>query len=117
MKDESSFNPTQDPNGNDGEVIALLQDLQRRVLFLERKIDLLIGHLQDRPCREASPDRMFRKGPYGSTNAAGRPRRHGGEERQGPKKTDPDHTPFYERRPRGRKKGAAKKRLSSRRRE
>ena len=113
MKDESSVNLPQDPDGNDSDVVSLLQALQQRVLFLERKIDLLSGQLQERPRREAPPDRPFHKRPYyGSTNAAERPHRHGGEDRHGPKKTGPARAPFYERRPHGRKPGPAKKRLS-----
>ena len=44
MKEESTINPSAVPDETDADVVSLLKKMQQQLLFLERKIDLLISN-------------------------------------------------------------------------
>jgi hypothetical protein len=76
--------------------------MQKQLLFLEKKIDLLISQSKERSSVEhASPDRPFRKKPFSKPfRSFENTSRHGKEERgNGPRERDSARGHFYEHRP------------------
>lgn len=62
MNEESSINPSAVSEDSDTDVVSLLKRIQQQVLFLEKKIDLLIGQSQGKSSgAKSSPDRPFQK--------------------------------------------------------
>jgi hypothetical protein len=102
MKEESSINLAAASDESDDDVVSLLKKLQQQVLFLERKIDMLISQSKERPSREqTSPDRPFRKRPFSKPfRSFDHPQRHGkGEYGRSSGDRDSAQPRFYERRP------------------
>ena len=102
MNEESSINPSAVPEESDTDVVSLLKRMQKQLLFLERKIDLLISQSQGRPSGErASPDRLFRKRSFPkSFHSFDHPQHQGkGEHGRSPRERDSAPGHFYERRP------------------
>ena len=108
MKEESSINPASVPDEPDTDVVSLLKRMQQQLLFLERKIDLLISQSQEKPSGEkASPDRHFRKKPFSKPfRPFDHPQHHGrGGHGRSPRESDSPQGHFYERRPREKSRG------------
>ena len=120
MKEESSNNPSAVPDESNTDVVSLLKRMQQQLLFLERKIDLLISQSKERPSGEkASPDRPFRKRSFSKPfRSFDHPQRHGkGEHGHSPRERDTAQGHFYEHRPhkKGRGPGPGKKPFSFKR--
>jgi hypothetical protein len=102
MNEESSVNPTTAQDPSDTEVVSLLKKVQQQLLFLEKKVDLLISQSQEKPSGErAFPERSFRKRSYSKPyRSFDQPARHGkGEHGNSPRDRDSAPGHFYERRP------------------
>jgi hypothetical protein len=110
MKEESSINPSavrdesesESESESETDVASLLKRMQQQLLFLERKIDLLISQSHERPSRErSSPDRPFPKRPFSKPfRSFDHTQRHGkGEHGHSPRERDSVQGHFYERRP------------------
>jgi hypothetical protein len=102
MKEESSINLSAAPDESDTDVVSLLKKIQQQVLYLERKIDMLISQSKERPSRETgSADRPFRKKPFSKPfRSFDHPQRHGkGEYGRSSGERDSAQGRFYERRP------------------
>jgi hypothetical protein len=117
MKEESNVNPSEVPDKSDTDVASLLKGMQQQLLFLEKKLDLLISQSQGKPSGErASPDRSFRKRPFSKPfRSFDHPQRHGqGERGHNPRERDSAPGHFYERRPgeKGRSPSPRKKSFS-----
>jgi hypothetical protein len=115
MKEESNVNPSAVPDGSDTDVVSLLSKMQQQLLFLERKIDLLISQSQGRPSGEkTSPDRPFRKRPFSKPfRSFDHPQRHGkGEYGHSPRERDSAQGHFYEHRPREKGRGPSPRKKS-----
>jgi hypothetical protein len=108
MNEESSITPSAVPDEPDTDVVSLLKRMQQQLLFLERKIDLLINQSQERPSGEkASQDKPFRKRPFSKPfRSFDHPQRQGKGER-GPSSRERDSAqgPYYERRPHDKNRG------------
>ena len=112
MNEESSVNPSTQSDTSDTDVVDLLHKLQQQLLFLERKIDLLISQSQGRPSGDkASTDRPFRKRPFSKPfHSFDHPQHHGkGEHGRSPNDRDSAPGHFYERRPREKGRGPSSK--------
>ena len=112
MNEESSVNPSTQSDTSDTDVVDLLHKLQQQLLFLERKIDLLISQSQEKPSGEkASPDGPFRKRSFSKPfRSFEHPQRHGkGEHGHSPRERDSAQGHFYERRPREKSRGPSPK--------
>jgi len=113
MKEESIVNPHAVSEESDTDVVSLLKRMQKQLLFLESKLDLLLSQAQERPSREKNfQDRPFRKKPFSKPpHSFGRPERHGKGE-HGPSSREGDSTPghFYDRRPRDKSRSPHAKR-------
>jgi hypothetical protein len=108
MNEDPSINPSAVPDESDIDVVSLLKRMQQQLLFLERKIDLLISRSQERPFGEkTSPDRPFRKRPFSKPfHTFDHPQRHGkGEHGHNPRERDSAPGHFYERRQRDKSRG------------
>jgi hypothetical protein len=108
MKEELSVNPSPTPDESDTDVVSLLKRMQQQLLFLEKKMDLLISQSQERPSGEkTTPDRNFRKRPFSKPfRSFDHPQRHGkGEYGHSPRERDSAQGHFYERRPREKGRG------------
>jgi hypothetical protein len=108
MKEESSINLAAVSDESDSDVVSLLKKIQQQVLFLEKKIDLLISQSQERPSRErSSPDRPFHKRPFSKPfRSFDHPQRHGkGEYGRSSGERDSAQGRFYERRPHDKSRG------------
>ena len=108
MNEESSIHPSAVPDEPDTDVVSLLMRMQQKLLFLERKIDLLISQSQEKPSGEkASPDGPFRKRSFSKPfRSFEHPQRHGkGEHGHSPRERDSAQGHFYERRPREKSRG------------
>ena len=115
MNEESSINPPAVPDESDTDVVSLLKRMQQQLLFLEKKIDLLISQSQERPSGgNVAPDRPFRKRPFSKPfRSFDHPQRHDkGEHGHGPRERDSAQGHFYERRPHDRSRGPNPKRKS-----
>jgi hypothetical protein len=102
MKEESGINLFPASDESDADVVSLLKKLQQQVLYLERKIDMLISQSKDIPSREqTSPDRPFRKRPFSKPfRSFDHPQRHGkGDYGHSSGERDSAKPRFYERRP------------------
>jgi hypothetical protein len=104
MNEESSITPSAIPDGPDTDVASLLKKMQQQLLFLERKIDLLISKSQERLHGEkASSDRSSQKRPFSKQyRSFDYPqRRSRGGRGYSPGESDSAQGHFYEHRPRG----------------
>ena len=102
MNEESSINPSAVPDESDTDVASLIKGMQQQLLFLEKKIDLLISRSQERPSGEKPhSDRPFRKRPFSKPfRSFDQPQRPGkGEYGHSPRERDSAPGHFYERRP------------------
>lgn len=72
------------PNQSGADVVSLLKKMQQQLLFLEKKIDILIAQSQDKTFRgKPSPERPFRKRPVSKPfRSSGHSRSHGKGERE-----------------------------------
>jgi hypothetical protein len=112
MNEESNIDPPPVPDGPDTEVVPLLKRIQQQLLFLEKKIDLLISQPQERPSEgKASPGRLFQKRPFSKPfRSFDHPQRHGkGEHGYGPREKDSVHGHIYDHRPREKSRGPSPK--------
>jgi hypothetical protein len=112
MKEESSIIPEAVPEESGTDVVSILKGMQKQLLFLERKIDLLISQSKERSSEgNTSTDRPFRKRPFSKPfRSFDNPPRHGkGEQGRNPR--DRDSTPghFYEHRPNDKSRGQGPK--------
>jgi hypothetical protein len=113
MKEESIINPLPVPDESDTDVVSLLKRMQQQLLYLEKKLDLLISQSKERPSGgNASADRPFRKRPYSKPfRSFDHPQRQDkGEQGHGPRDRDSARGHFYERRPGERSRGPNPKR-------
>ena len=102
MKEESSISPEAIPEESSTDIVSILKGMQKQLLFLEKKIDLLIGQSKERSSvGNTAPDRPFRKRPFSKPfRSFERTPRHGKEERgHGPREQDSVKGHFYEHRP------------------
>jgi hypothetical protein len=107
MKEEPSVNPSAEPDEST-DVVSLLKRIQQQVVFLERKIDMLISQSQERPSgNSTSPDRPFRKRPFSKPfRSFDHPQRNGKREYgDRPKERDSGPGHFYDRRPGNKSRG------------
>jgi len=108
MNEESSITSSAVPDEPDTDVVSLLKKMQQQLLFLEKKVDLLISQSHERPPRgKASPDKAFQKRPFSKQfRSFDQPRRHGrGDQAHGPREGDSAKGHFYEHRPGGKSRG------------
>jgi hypothetical protein len=107
MKEESSINPSPVPDDTDTDVVSLLKKMQQQLLFLEKKLDLLISSSRGRPLGEASADRPFRKKTFSKPfRSFDHPQhRSKGEHAHNPRERDSAQGHFYEHRPHEKKRG------------
>ena len=109
MNEESSSTPPVTPDGVDTDVVSLLKKMQQQMLFLERKIDLLIRQSQEKqPGEKTFLNRPSQKRPFSKQyrsfdHSRNRSR---GEHRHSPRESDSAPMPFYENRPRGKGRGS-----------
>jgi hypothetical protein len=108
MNEDPIINPSAVADQSESDVVSLLKRMQQHLLFLEKKIDLLISQSQERPRRENAPsDRPFRKRPFSKPfRSFDHPQRQGKGER-GPSSRERDSAqgPYYERRPHDKNRG------------
>ena len=103
MNEDSSINPPAVPDQSGTDVVSLLKRMQQHLLFLEKKIDLLLSQSQERPLGEkAPPDRVFRKKPFSKPfRSFNHTQRHGkGEHGHSSRERDSAPGPYHERRQR-----------------
>ncbi len=115
MKEQSSIDPSAVPEESDNDIASLLGKMQQQLVFLERKIDMLISQSKERPSGErTSPGRSFRKGSFSKPfRSFDHPQRHGqGEYGHGPRERGPAPGHFYDRRPGGKSRGPNPKKKS-----
>ena len=108
MKEESSISPSAVPDESETDVVSILKRMQQQLLFLERKIDLLISQSQERPFGEkTSPDKPFQKRPFSKPfRSFDHPQRHGkGGYGRSPRERESAQGQFYERRLREKSRG------------
>ena len=108
MNEESSITPSAIPDGPDTDAVSLLKKMQQQLLFLERKIDLLISQSQERLQGEkASSTRPSQIRPFSKQfRSFDHPRqRSRGDQRYSPRESDSAQGHFYEHRPRGKSRG------------
>ena len=109
MKEESSIAPSAIANGSDTDVVSLLKKMRQQLLFLERKIDLLISQSQERLHGEKdSSDRLSQKRLFSKQfRSFDHPRRRSrGDHGHGSRESDSAQGHFYEHRPRGKSRGS-----------
>jgi hypothetical protein len=109
MKEESSFNPSAEPDQPDTDLVSLLKKMQQQLLLLEKKVDLLISRSQEKSFGERpSQDRPFRKRPFSKPfRSFDHSHRHGkGEREHNPRERDSAPGHFYERRPQEKSRGS-----------
>jgi hypothetical protein len=112
MNEDPSVRPSTIPERSDTDLVSLLNKMQQQLLFLEKKIDLLISQSQERPSGEkTSQDRPFRKRPFSKPfRSFDQPQRHGkGEHGHSPRERDSAQGHFYERRPGEKKRSTSPK--------
>lgn len=63
MSEQFKHNGSLPPASTEQDVIALVKKMQQQLVFLEKKIDILISQSQDRPFRQKPFSRPFR--PFG----------------------------------------------------
>jgi hypothetical protein len=108
MKEDSSINLAAVSDESEDDVVSLLKKIQQQVLYLERKIDMLISQSKERPSGEnSSQDRSFRKRPFSKPfRSFDHPQRHGkGVYGHGSGERDSAQGRFYERRPHDKSRG------------
>jgi hypothetical protein len=108
MNEESIINPSAVPDESDTDIVSLLKKMQQQLLFLERKIDMLVSQSKERPSGgNVSPDRPFRSRPFSKPyRSFDHPQRHGkGEREHSPRERDSAQGHFYERRQRDKSRG------------
>jgi hypothetical protein len=113
MDQESNITPSAIPDGAEDEVVSMLKKLQQQLLFLEKKVDLLISQSKERPHGDrAVTDRPFRKRPFTNRVHASEYPRHRpkGEQRSSPSESDSARGHFYEHHLRGKSHGPIPKR-------
>jgi len=91
MNEQFNHNPSDVPDQTGTDVVSLLKKMQQQLLFLEKKIDILINQSQEKPFREKlSPKRPFRKRPFSKPlRSFGHSHRQGKEEHErSPRKKD-----------------------------
>ena len=111
MNEESNTNVSEVPEESD--VVSLLKRMQQQLLYLEKKLDLLISQSQERQPRErTTPDRPFQKRPSSKPfRTFDHPQRRGKSEHgQGFREREPVQGHFYDRRPRDKSRGPNPKR-------
>jgi hypothetical protein len=108
MKEELSINPSAAPDETNTDVVSLLKKMQQQLLFLERKIDLLITNSRERSSGETGRDRPFQKKPFSKPfRSFEHPRQHGkGEHTRNPREGEPAQGHFYEHRPHDKNRGS-----------
>jgi hypothetical protein len=112
MNEDPSVRPSMIPDRSETDVVSLLNKMQQQLLFLEKKIDLLISQSQGRPSGEkTSQDRPFRKRPFSKPfRSFDHPQHHGkGEHGHNPRERDAAKGHFYERRPGEKSRGPSSK--------
>ncbi len=108
MNEESSITRSATPDESDTDVVSLLKKIQQQMLFLERKIDLMIRQSQERqPGDRESSNRPSQKRTFSKQY---RPFDHSrdrsrGEHGHNPRESDSAPRHFYENRPRGKSRG------------
>jgi hypothetical protein len=115
MNEESSIPPSAIPDESDTDVVSLLKKMQQQMLFLERKIDLLIRQSQERqPVEKTFPNRPSQKRPFTKQyRSFDHPRRRsGGEQGHSPRESGSAPGHFYENRPRGKSRSINPKKKS-----
>ena len=113
MNEELRTNPSEVPEESETDVVSLLKKMQQQLLFLEKKLDLLISQSQDRqPGARTIPDRPFQKRPFSKPfRSFDHPQRHGkGENGQGFRERESVQGHFYDRRPGEKKRSPDPKR-------
>jgi hypothetical protein len=113
MDNESSITPSAIPDEADHNIFSLLKKMQQQLLFLEKKVDLLISQSQERTHGErAVTDRPFRKRPFIQRPHSSEYPRHRpkGERTTSPSESDSARGHFYEHHLRGKSRGPVPKR-------
>ena len=108
MNEESSITPSPIPDEPNTDVVSLLKKMQQQLLFLERKLDLLISQSQERlHAEKSSSNRPSQKRPFSKQFLPfDHPRRRSREEHgHGPGVSGSAHGHFYEHRPLGKNRG------------
>ena len=98
------------PNPSGADVVSLLERMQQQLLFLGKKIDILIAQSQDKPFRgKPSLERPFRKRPLSKPfRSSGHSRGHGkGEQEYAPREKDSSEKFYSEYRKRDGKRGSS----------
>lgn len=60
MSEQLERDDSLSPGPNDQDVAALINKMQKQLVFLEKKIDILISQSQERPSRERNFSKPFR---------------------------------------------------------
>jgi hypothetical protein len=101
MNEETNADPSAVPDQPDTDLVFLLQAMQRQLLQLEQKVDLLINRSQEkfkeRPLHSRSFERKSFSKPFRSHDPS--PYRDNRERERGPRDRDSVPGHFYERRP------------------
>jgi hypothetical protein len=109
MKEDTSISPSIIQDESDIDVVSLLKRMQQQLLFLERKIDLLLSRSQEGPSGErTSRNRPFRNGSFSKPFRSFDRSQHGKGEYghgHGPREKGSAQGHFYERRPREKSRG------------
>lgn len=66
MSEPVKHNPSQDLPQADSEAVALIKKMQQQLVFLEKKIDILINQSSERPFKRNHFSRPFRPPPHRS---------------------------------------------------
>ena len=108
MNEESSITPAPIPAESDTDAVSLLKKMQQQLLFLERKIDLLISQSQERlHAEKSSSNRPSQKRPFSKQFPPFDQQRHRSRGAHGhsPGVSAAAHGHFYENRPRAKSRG------------
>jgi hypothetical protein len=103
-------------NQPDAGVVSLLEKMQQQLLFLEKKIDILIAQSRDQPFRgKPSLERPFRKRPVSKPfRSSGHSRSHGKAEQESAPREKDSSQKFYSRyRKRDENRGSSANKKSS----
>ena len=104
MNEDSIITPSEIPGGLDTDVVSLLKRIQQQLLFLEKKVDLLLSQSQERRHGEKTfSDRPSQRKPFSKQlRSLDHPRhRSRGDHEYGPREGSSVPGHFYENRPRG----------------
>jgi len=110
MNEQYNHDPSDVPNQSGADVVSLLEKIQQQLLFLEKKIDILIAQSQDKPFRgKSSLERPSRKRPVSKpSRSSGHSRRQGkGEQEYTPREKDSSKKFYSEYRKRDGNRGSS----------